>query len=232
MLSLAYPLSIALSVPSGITGVTTSANPVPFAASRIPAVARCAAPRGMMVEEMLKAGAPPIDPFSSPVFADPSSLADPASLSVAAAAADPAVTHAAQAAHNYPALVTGLLCYGLGMWALTSWDNYLDEKIEDPRMRTSLRLPELRPSERKVRDERAKLARERERETVRGFTEWPTLDELKDSCLYLGSSTGLNHFLCSPSGHAKKPGDSCVDSVAFSEHFGVPFLLCTRSAVA
>ena len=177
---------------------------------------------------MLKAGAPPIDPFSSPVFADPSA----AGLSVAAAAADPAVTHAAQAAHNYPALVTGLLCYGLGMWALTSWDNYLDEKIEDPRMRTSLRLPELRPSERKVRDERAKLARERERETVRGFTEWPTLDELKDSCLYLGSSTGLNHFLCSPSGHAKKPGDSCVDSVSFSEHYGVPFLLCTRSAVA
>ena len=71
-----------------------------------------------------------------------------------------------------------------------------------------------------------------ERETVRGFTEWPTLDELKDSCLYLGSSTGLNHFLCSPSGHAKKPGDSCVDSVSFSEHYGVPFLLCTRSAVA
>ena len=59
-----------------------------------------------------------------------------------------------------------------------------------------------------MRDERAKLVRERERETVRGFTEWPTLDELKDSCLYLGSSTGLNHFLCSPSGHAKKPGDS------------------------
>ena len=177
-----------------------------------------------MVEEMLKAGAPPIDPFASPIFADPSSL------DVAAAAADPAVH--AQAAHNYPALVTGLLCYGLGMWALTSWDNYLDEKIEDPRMRTSLRLPELRPSERKVRDERAKLARERERETVRGFTEWPTLDELKDSCLYLGSSTGLNHFLCSPSGHAKKPGDSCVDSVSFSEHYGVPFLLCTRSAVA
>ena len=224
MLSLAYPLSAALSVPSGITGVTTSANPAPLVASRIPAVARCAAPRGMMVEEMLKAGAPPIDPFSSPVFADP------ASLSVAAAAADPAVH--AQPAHNYPALVTGLLCYGLGMWALTSWDNYLDEKIEDPRMRTSLRLPELRPSERKVRDERAKLARERERETVRGFTEWPTLDELKDSCLYLGSSTGLNHFLCSPSGHAKKPGDSCVDSVSFSEHYGVPFLLCTRSAVA
>ena len=224
MLSFAYPLSIALSVPSGITGVTTSANPMPLVASRIPAVARCAAPRGMMVEEMLKAGAPPIDPFSSPVFADP------ASLSVAAAAADPAVH--AQPAHNYPALVTGLLCYGLGMWALTSWDNYLDEKIEDPRMRTSLRLPELRPSERKVRDERAKLARERERETVRGFTEWPTLDELKDSCLYLGSSTGLNHFLCSPSGHAKKPGDSCVDSVSFSEHYGVPFLLCTRSAVA
>ena len=83
-----------------------------------------------------------------------------------------------------------------------------------------------------MRDERAKLARERERETVRGFTEWPTLDELKDSCLYLGSSTGLNHFLCSPSGHAKKPGDSCVDSVSFSEHYGVPFLLCTRSAVA
>ena len=177
-----------------------------------------------MVEEMLKAGAPPIDPFASAVFADP------ASLDVAAAAADPAVH--AQPAHNYPALVTGLLCYGLGMWALTSWDNYLDEKIEDPRMRTSLRLPELRPSERKVRDERAKLARERERETVRGFTEWPTLEELKDSCLYLGSSTGLNHFLCSPSGHAKKPGDSCVDSVSFSEHYGVPFLLCTRSAVA
>ena len=220
----ASSLAIAINAPSGITGVTTSAIPVPFAASRIPAVARCAAPRGMMVEEMLKAGAPPIDPFSSPVFADP------ASLSVAAAAADPAVH--AQPAHNYPALVTGLLCYGLGMWALTSWDNYLDEKIEDPRMRTSLRLPELRPSERKVRDERAKLARERERETVRGFTEWPTLDELKDSCLYLGSSTGLNHFLCSPSGHAKKPGDSCVDSVSFSEHYGVPFLLCTRSAVA
>ena len=197
---------------------------MPLVASRSPAAVRCAAPRGMMVEEMLKAGAPPIDPFSSPVFADP------ASLSVAAAAADPAVH--AQPAHNYPALVTGLLCYGLGMWALTSWDNYLDEKIEDPRMRTSLRLPELRPSERKVRDERAKLARERERETVRGFTEWPTLDELKDSCLYLGSSTGLNHFLCSPSGHAKKPGDSCVDSVSFSEHYGVPFLLCTRSAVA
>lgn len=224
MLFFAYPLSLALSVPSGITGVTISANPVPLVASRIPAVARCAAPRGMMVEEMLKAGAPPIDPFASAVFADP------ASLSVAAAAADPAVH--AQPAHNYPALVTGLLCYGLGMWALTSWDNYLDEKIEDPRMRTSLRLPELRPSERKVRDERAKLARERERETVRGFTEWPTLDELKDSCLYLGSSTGLNHFLCSPSGHAKKPGDSCVDSVSFSEHYGVPFLLCTRSAVA
>lgn len=220
----ASSLAVAINVPSGITGVTTSANPVPFAASRIPAVARCAAPRGMMVEEMLKAGAPPIDPFASAVFADP------ASLSVAAAAADPAVH--AQPAHNYPALVTGLLCYGLGMWALTSWDNYLDEKIEDPRMRTSLRLPELRPSERKVRDERAKLARERERETVRGFTEWPTLDELKDSCLYLGSSTGLNHFLCSPSGHAKKPGDSCVDSVSFSEHYGVPFLLCTRSAVA
>ena len=220
----ASPLAIALSVPSGITGVTTSAKPMPLVASRIPAVARCAAPRGMMVEEMLKAGAPPIDPFASAVFADP------ASLSVAAAAADPAVH--AQPAHNYPALVTGLLCYGLGMWALTSWDNYLDEKIEDPRMRTSLRLPELRPSERKVRDERAKLARERERETVRGFTEWPTLDELKDSCLYLGSSTGLNHFLCSPSGHAKKPGDSCVDSVSFSEHYGVPFLLCTRSAVA
>lgn len=224
MLFFAYPLSLALSVPSGITGVTTSANPVPLVASRIPAVARCAAPRGMMVEQMLKAGAPPIDPFASAVFADPSSL------SVAAAAADPAVH--AQPAHNYPALVTGLLCYGLGMWALTSWDNYLDEKIEDPRMRTSLRLPELRPSERKVRDERAELARERERETVRGFTEWPTLDELKDSCLYLGSSTGLNHFLCSPSGHAKKPGDSCVDSVSFSEHYGVPFLLCTRSAVA
>ena len=220
----ASSLAIAINVPSGITGVTTSANPMPLVASRIPAAARCAAPRGMMVEEMLKAGAPPIDPFSSPVFADP------ASLSVAAAAADPAVH--AQPAHNYPALVTGLLCYGLGMWALTSWDNYLDEKIEDPRMRTSLRLPELRPSERKVRDERAKLARERERETVRGFTEWPTLDELKDSCLYLGSSTGLNHFLCSPSGHAKKPGDSCVDSVSFSEHYGVPFLLCTRSAVA
>ena len=220
----ASSLAIAINAPSGITGVTTSAKPMPLVASRIPAVARCAAPRGMMVEEMLKAGAPPIDPFSSPVFADP------ASLSVAAAAADPAVH--AQPAHNYPALVTGLLCYGLGMWALTSWDNYLDEKIEDPRMRTSLRLPELRPSERKVRDERAKLARERERETVRGFTEWPTLDELKDSCLYLGSSTGLNHFLCSPSGHAKKPGDSCVDSVSFSEHYGVPFLLCTRSAVA
>ena len=220
----ASSLAIAINAPSGITGVTTSAKPMPLVASRIPAVARCAAPRGMMVEEMLKAGAPPIDPFSSPVFADP------ASLSVAAAAADPAVH--AQPAHNYPALVTGLLCYGLGMWALTSWDNYLDEKIEDPRMRTSLRLPELRPSERKVRDERAKLARERERETVRGFTEWPTLEELKDSCLYLGSSTGLNHFLCSPSGHAKKPGDSCVDSVSFSEHYGVPFLLCTRSAVA
>ena len=220
----ASSLAIAINAPSGITGVTTSANPMPLVASRIPAVARCAAPRGMMVEEMLKAGAPPIDPFASAVFADP------ASLSVAAAAADPAVH--AQPAHNYPALVTGLLCYGLGMWALTSWDNYLDEKIEDPRMRTSLRLPELRPSERKVRDERAKLARERERETVRGFTEWPTLDELKDSCLYLGSSTGLNHFLCSPSGHATKPGDSCVDSVSFSEHYGVPFLLCTRSAVA
>lgn len=223
MLAFASSISIALTVPSGIT---TSVNHVKFVASPRGASARCAAPRGMMVEEMLKAGAPPIDPFSSPVFADP------ASLSVASAAADPAVTHAAQAAHNYPALVTGLLCYGLGMWALTSWDNYLDEKIEDPRMRTSLRLPELRPSERKVRDERAKLARERERETVRGFTEWPTLDELKDSCLYLGSSTGLNHFLCSPSGHAKKPGDSCVDSVSFSEHYGVPFLLCTRSAVA
>ena len=225
MLAFASSISIALTVPSGIT---TSVNHVKFVTSPRGASARCAAPRGMMVEEMLKAGAPPIDPFSSPVFADPSA----AGLSVAAAAADPAVTHAAQAAHNYPALVTGLLCYGLGMWALTSWDNYLDEKIEDPRMRTSLRLPELRPSERKVRDERAKLARERERETVRGFTEWPTLDELKDSCLYLGSSTGLNHFLCSPSGHAKKPGDSCVDSVSFSEHYGVPFLLCTRSAVA
>lgn len=221
MLAFASSISIALTVPSGIT---TSVNHVKFVASPRGASARCAAPRGMMVEEMLKAGAPPIDPFASPIFADP------ASLSVAAAAADPAVH--AQPAHNYPALVTGLLCYGLGMWALTSWDNYLDEKIEDPRMRTSLRLPELRPSERKVRDERAKLARERERETVRGFTEWPTLDELKDSCLYLGSSTGLNHFLCSPSGHAKKPGDSCVDSVSFSEHYGVPFLLCTRSAVA
>ena len=221
MLAFASTISIALTVPSGIT---TSVNHVKFVASPRGASARCAAPRGMMVEEMLKAGAPPIDPFASPIFADP------ASLSVAAAAADPAVH--AQPAHNYPALVTGLLCYGLGMWALTSWDNYLDEKIEDPRMRTSLRLPELRPSERKVRDERAKLARERERETVRGFTEWPTLDELKDSCLYLGSSTGLNHFLCSPSGHAKKPGDSCVDSVSFSEHYGVPFLLCTRSAVA
>ena len=221
MLAFASSISIALTVPSGIT---TSVNHVKFVASPRGASARCAAPRGMMVEEMLKAGAPPIDPFASAVFADP------ASLSVAAAAADPAVH--AQPAHNYPALVTGLLCYGLGMWALTSWDNYLDEKIEDPRMRTSLRLPELRPSERKVRDERAKLARERERETVRGFTEWPTLDELKDSCLYLGSSTGLNHFLCSPSGHAKKPGDSCVDSVSFSEHYGVPFLLCTRSAVA
>ena len=117
----ASPLAIALCVPSGITGVTTSANPMPLVASRIPAVARCAAPRGMMVEEMLKAGAPPLDPFASAVFADP------AALSVAAAAADPAVTHAAQAAHNYPALVTGLLCYGLGMWALTSWDTYLDE---------------------------------------------------------------------------------------------------------
>ena len=221
MLAFASSISIALTVPSGIT---TSVNHVKFVASPRGASARCAAPRGMMVEEMLKAGAPPIDPFASPIFADPSSL------DVAAAAADPAVH--AQPAHNYPALVTGLLCYGLGMWALTSWDNYLDEKIEDPRMRTSLRLPELRPSERKVRDERAKLARERERETVRGFTEWPTLDELKDSCLYLGSSTGLNHFLCSPSGHAKKPGDSCVDSVSFSEHYGVPFLLCTRSAVA
>ena len=221
MLAFASSISIALTVPSGIT---TSVNHVKFVASPRGASARCAAPRGMMVEQMLKAGAPPIDPFASAVFADPSSL------SVAAAAADPAVH--AQPAHNYPALVTGLLCYGLGMWALTSWDNYLDEKIEDPRMRTSLRLPELRPSERKVRDERAKLARERERETVRGFTEWPTLDELKDSCLYLGSSTGLNHFLCSPSGHAKKPGDSCVDSVSFSEHYGVPFLLCTRSAVA
>ena len=221
MLAFASSVSIALTVPSGIT---TSVNHVKFVASPRGASARCAAPRGMMVEQMLKAGAPPIDPFASPIFADPSSL------SVAAAAADPAVH--AQPAHNYPALVTGLLCYGLGMWALTSWDNYLDEKIEDPRMRTSLRLPELRPSERKVRDERAKLARERERETVRGFTEWPTLDELKDSCLYLGSSTGLNHFLCSPSGHAKKPGDSCVDSVSFSEHYGVPFLLCTRSAVA
>ena len=223
MIAFTSSISIALTVPSGIT---TSVNHMKFVAHAHAAAPRCAAPRGMMVEEMLKAGAPPIDPFSSPVFADP------APLSVAAAAADPAVTHAAQAAHNYPALVTGLLCYGLGMWALTSWDNYLDEKIEDPRMRTSLRLPELRPSERKVRDERAKLARERERETVRGFTEWPTLDELKDSCLYLGSSTGLNHFLCSPSGHAKKPGDSCVDSVSFSEHYGVPFLLCTRSAVA
>ena len=221
MIAFTSSISIALTVPSGIT---TSVNPMKFVASPRGASARCAAPRGMMVEEMLKAGAPPIDPFASAVFADP------ASLSVAAAAADPAVH--AQPAHNYPALVTGLLCYGLGMWALTSWDNYLDEKIEDPRMRTSLRLPELRPSERKVRDERAKLARERERETVRGFTEWPTLDELKDSCLYLGSSTGLNHFLCSPSGHAKKPGDSCVDSVSFSEHYGVPFLLCTRSAVA
>ena len=221
MIAFTSSISIALTVPSGIT---TSVNHMKFVASPRGASARCAAPRGMMVEEMLKAGAPPIDPFSSPVFADP------ASLSVAAAAADPAVH--AQPAHNYPALVTGLLCYGLGMWALTSWDNYLDEKIEDPRMRTSLRLPELRPSERKVRDERAKLARERERETVRGFTEWPTLEELKDSCLYLGSSTGLNHFLCSPSGHAKKPGDSCVDSVSFSEHYGVPFLLCTRSAVA
>lgn len=221
MLAFASSISIALTVPSGITN---SVNHVKFVASPRGASARCAAPRGMMVEEMLKAGAPPIDPFASAVFADP------ASLSVAAAAADPAVH--AQPAHNYPALVTGLLCYGLGMWALTSWDNYLDEKIEDPRMRTSLRLPELRPSERKVRDERAKLARERERETVRGFTEWPTLDEIKDSCLYLGSSTGLNHFLCSPSGHAKKPGDSCVDSVSFSEHYGVPFLLCTRSAVA
>ena len=221
MLAFASSISIALTVPSGITN---SVNHVKFVASPRGASARCAAPRGMMVEEMLKAGAPPIDPFASAVFADP------ASLSVASAAADPAVH--AQPAHNYPALVTGLLCYGLGMWALTSWDNYLDEKIEDPRMRTSLRLPELRPSERKVRDERAKLARERERETVRGFTEWPTLDEIKDSCLYLGSSTGLNHFLCSPSGHAKKPGDSCVDSVSFSEHYGVPFLLCTRSAVA
>ena len=69
---------------------------------------------------------------------------------------------------------------------------------------------------------RAAVRRARERETVRGFTEWPTLDELNDSCLYLGSSTRLNHFLSSPSGHAKKPGDSCGDSVSFSEHYGVP----------